>query len=149
MGFCLTPKRRTTCTVAFDGGIADGRQGAKQMRRGMRAYRETGRQLGWSNCLSHLATAYAQLGQFENALNTLSEARTHVEAYGERCWGVEIYRCTGELLLTRGDPGSVEAEACVQRALAVARRQQAKGLELREVGKVLYCRGIDPSSGRA
>jgi predicted ATPase len=106
------------------------------MRLGMRAYRETGTQLGWSNYLSHLATAYAQLGQFEDALNTLSEARTHVEAHGERHREAEIYRCTGELLLPRADPGSVEAEACVQRALAVARRQQAKGLELRAVASL-------------
>jgi predicted ATPase len=48
-----------------------------------------------------------------------------------RWWEVELYRLRGELLLQGpgGHPG--EAEACFQRALDAARRQQAKSLELR------------------
>ena len=66
--------------------------------------------------------------------------------HGERCWEAELYRLKGELLLQSGDQGltsgvlsadagrqtrEAEAEACFHQALDVARRQQAKSLELR------------------
>ena len=43
----------------------------------------------------------------------------------------EIHRIKGELLLRQPVPDAPQAEACFQRALAVARRQQAKSWELR------------------
>ena len=43
----------------------------------------------------------------------------------------ELYRLRGELLLQHAVAQPEEAEACFQLALAVARRQQAKSLELR------------------
>jgi predicted ATPase len=42
-----------------------------------------------------------------------------------------VYRLKGELLLTCSFKYDAEAEACFQQALAIARRQQAKALELR------------------
>jgi predicted ATPase len=42
-----------------------------------------------------------------------------------------LYRLRGALLLQRSVAQPGEAEACFQQALAVARRQQAKSLELR------------------
>ena len=52
---------------------------------------------------------------------------------GERWWEAELHRLRGELLL--GQEGAkrkvVEAEQCFQQALAIARNQQAKALELR------------------
>jgi predicted ATPase len=50
---------------------------------------------------------------------------------GERCYEAELYRLQGELLLARPAEPHAEAEACFCEALAVARRQQAKALELR------------------
>ena len=44
---------------------------------------------------------------------------------------VELYRLQGALLLTRSGEPHAEAEACLQQALAVAHRQEAKSLELR------------------
>jgi predicted ATPase len=44
---------------------------------------------------------------------------------------VELYRLKGELLLTRSSELHAEAETCFCQALNVARRQQAKSLELR------------------
>ena len=46
-------------------------------------------------------------------------------------WEAELYRLKGELLLTRSSEHQAEAETCFQQALDVARRQQAKSLELR------------------
>jgi predicted ATPase len=43
----------------------------------------------------------------------------------------EVYRLRGELLLQQSAAQQGEAEASLQQALTVARRQQAKSLELR------------------
>src|SRR5207244_6121508 len=43
----------------------------------------------------------------------------------------EVYRLKGELLLQQLVAHQDEAEACYQQALEIARRQQAKSLELR------------------
>jgi predicted ATPase len=54
-----------------------------------------------------------------------------VEQHEERDWEAEIYRLRGVLLLQHPVIQQQEAEACFQQALDVARRQQAKSLELR------------------
>ena len=46
-------------------------------------------------------------------------------------WEAEIHRLKGALLLARSTKNQVEAEACFHEALAIARHQQAKSLELR------------------
>jgi len=54
-----------------------------------------------------------------------------VEATEERWWEAEVHRLKGELLLRLPLPAIPQATACLHQALAVARRQQAKALELR------------------
>ncbi|HEY5868063.1 MAG TPA: hypothetical protein VI542_21305 [Candidatus Tectomicrobia bacterium] len=81
--------------------------------------------------LALLAEAYGQAGQCEAGLATLAEALTQVDATEERSWEAELYRLKGVLLLQRLPPDVSQAEACFQQALDVARRQQAKALELR------------------
>src|SRR5262249_29370311 len=49
----------------------------------------------------------------------------------ERWWEAEVCRLRGVLLLRQPGTPPAEAEACFQQALDVARRQQAKSLELR------------------
>jgi predicted ATPase len=49
----------------------------------------------------------------------------------ERWWEAEVYRLQGELLLRLPRPAIAQATACLHQALAVARRQQARALELR------------------
>ena len=58
----------------------------------------------------------------------MDEAQKFIEKNEERYWESEVYRLRGELLLMDGAP---EADECFHRALEVARRQQAKSLELR------------------
>ena len=53
------------------------------------------------------------------------------EKSGEQQWEAELYRLQGELLLQQTVPDAQQAEACFGQALATARRQQAKSLELR------------------
>jgi predicted ATPase len=49
----------------------------------------------------------------------------------ERRWEAELYRLTGEVLLTLSASKHAEVETCLRQALAIARGQQAKALELR------------------
>ena len=46
-------------------------------------------------------------------------------------WEAELHRLKGALLLQGTEAQQEEAEACFQQAIDVARRQQAKSLELR------------------
>jgi predicted ATPase len=54
-----------------------------------------------------------------------------VEQHEERFWEAEIYHLRGVLLLRQTGTPQAEAETWLQRALEVARRQEAKLLELR------------------
>jgi predicted ATPase len=78
-----------------------------------------------------LAEVSAHLGHTEDGLQALAEAHTLVEQHEERWWEAEIYRLRGVLLLRQPGTPQAEAETWFQRALDVARRQQAKSLELR------------------
>ena len=54
-----------------------------------------------------------------------------MEQQDERWWEAEICRLRGVLLLKNSRTPQADAEAWLQRALDVARRQEAKSLELR------------------
>ena len=78
-----------------------------------------------------LAEVFDHLGQTEDGLQALAEAHTLVEQHEERWWEVEVHRLRGVLLLQQPGTPQAEAETWLQRALDVARRQEAKSLELR------------------
>ena len=75
--------------------------------------------------------AYGQSGQAEEGLRLLAEALAEMDTTGERDNEAELYRIQGELLVQQAVPDALQAEACFQQALALARRQQAKAWELR------------------
>jgi predicted ATPase len=83
--------------------------------------------------LGLLADAYCSAGQIEEGLKVLIEAQAAVSASEERFWEAELCRLKGELTLKRSrEPqDQAEAETCFLRALAIARDQSAKSLELR------------------
>jgi predicted ATPase len=82
--------------------------------------------------LALLAEACAQVGQTAAGLEAVGEALATVAKSAVRWWEAEMYRLRGDLLLQHGvAPPPEEAEACFQQALDIARRQQAKSLELR------------------
>jgi predicted ATPase len=80
-----------------------------------------------------LAEAYATVGQPEAGLAALDEALAQMGATGERFYEAEVYRCRGHRVQqAAGDMQNVAAvESCFRQALALARRQQTKSLELR------------------
>jgi predicted ATPase len=108
-------------------------EGNAQVQQGLTAYRAMGARLELPEMLTQLAGTYGSLGKPAEGLTMLHEALALVETTGERWWEAELYRLQGELLLAQAGtpPGVGEAEACMQKALAIARHQQAKSLELR------------------
>ena len=58
-----------------------------------------------------------QVGQVEDGLRLLAEARTVLEANGQGDLLAEVYRLQGALLLQQAIPDVVQAEACFQQAL--------------------------------
>ncbi|MDD2759170.1 MAG: hypothetical protein PHH11_02630 [Methylomonas sp.] len=100
------------------------------IQQGLATWRATGSRWIEPRYLTLLGEAYAQAGRVEEGLKTLDEALAKTELYGERRYEAEVHRLRGELLLTAG-AAAEEAVACFLKALAVARAQGAKSLELR------------------
>jgi predicted ATPase len=105
--------------------------GIVQMCEGMAACQTTGAEADRPYYLALVGEAYGRGRRYDEGLAMLEEALALVDQSEERYWEAEIHRLKGELLLARSAEHQVEAEACVQKALEVARRQGAKSLELR------------------
>ncbi len=104
-----------------------GEEGMAQVRQGTAALRATGAALYVPYFCTVLADVCDHLGHTEDGLQALAEAHTIVEQQEERWWEAEVCRLRGVLLLRQPMPPQEEAEAWLQRALDVARRQEAKG----------------------
>jgi predicted ATPase len=98
---------------------------------GITAYRSTGATNFMPLYLPYLARAYAELGKFDEAWRCIGEAMTAVETTKESWCEAEVNRVAGEIELRSPEPDAAKAQAYFERALAVARAQQAKSWELR------------------
>jgi predicted ATPase/class 3 adenylate cyclase len=106
--------------------------GIEAINEGLSKYRATGAEMNTSYALARLAEAYLASGHVEEGLACVDEALELVETQYDRYYEPELLRLKGEL--TRGMPGpesGAKAEATFERALAIARAQSAKALELR------------------
>jgi predicted ATPase len=112
--------------------VGQGREaeGLVQIRQGIDAYRKTGSKVR-AYFLALLAEAYGEVGQAEAGLGVLAEALAHVARTGEHQYEAELYRLKGKLLLSLTADDQTEGESCFHQAFAIARRHQAKSLELR------------------
>jgi class 3 adenylate cyclase/predicted ATPase len=81
--------------------------------------------------LAQVATAHAELEQFNDAWRYIGEAFSAVEAGKERWSDAEINRIAGEIALKSAEPDAAKAQSYFERALSIARQQQAKSWELR------------------
>jgi predicted ATPase len=106
-------------------------EGIAQMREGMAVRQSVGARCNLSGISGALAAALAKAGRPEEGLATLDETLSFVEETDERYYEAELHRLKGELLLTQGD--EAEAEASLQKAVEVARRQQARSWDLRAI----------------
>jgi DNA-binding winged helix-turn-helix (wHTH) protein/predicted ATPase len=144
-------------------------QGIRQMQRGLTAYRATGGNLWRPHFLGLLAQALLTCGHVDDALAAIDEGLAIVLETSEHSVSAELHRIRGELMIARlAEPNTAgsrlpsrldgpsrsllaEAEACFQRALAIARRQEARSWELRaaaSLGTLHYRRG-HPAKARA
>jgi predicted ATPase len=153
--------------TVFDGWVVsklgDAAYGMLRIREALRQYRMTGNgiQLVWMFAM--LAEAEWEAGACNDAFNTLAEAMKLAAENGEGLFEPEVYRLKGQFLFAQaiGAGGSrfaanndcesqlAEAERCMGNAVAIARRQEAKMLELRAL--VGLCRlhseaGIAPGA---
>jgi predicted ATPase len=106
-------------------------EGMAQMHHGLTAWRAMGIEAGLPYWLAMLAEAYGSIGQVEAGRRVLAEALALVDTTEERWWEAELHRLKGELLLALSTDNAAAAETCFHQALDIARRQQAKSLELR------------------
>ena len=98
---------------------------------GLNALRQTKQTLFVPTYSSWLARTYAKLGQFDDAWRCIDEAMRAAETTKEKWYEAEIHRSAGEIAMLSPERHAAKAEAYFERALAVAREQQAKSWELR------------------
>jgi predicted ATPase len=113
---------------ALTGKVSDAVQ---MISSGITALRSTGSTLLMPLYLAYLARAHAEFGQFDDARRCIGEALTTIEATKERWWEADINCTAGEIALLEPERDVAKAQAYFERALAVARQQQAKSWELR------------------
>ena len=98
---------------------------------GIADYREQGAILSCTYMLAMLAECYGQIGDVDQGLAVVDEALDLAHAHDERWWEAELYRLQAELRLQLEEPDITQATADLHQALTIARRQEAKSLELR------------------
>jgi predicted ATPase len=131
-------------------------EGIAQIRQGIASWQAIGSESYLTQYLALLAESYGKAGQAAEGLNALAEALDFLNKRGERYYEAELHRLKGELTLQkearswRLETGPIslqasnlkpqvsrvveqEAEGYFCTAIEIARRQQAKSLELRAV----------------
>jgi predicted ATPase len=98
---------------------------------GIASLRSTGATFYEPQHLQFLAIAYAELGQFDDAWRSIDGAIDKKEKSKEKWGEAEVHRIAGEIALKSLAPDTEKAETYFDRALVVARQQQAKSWELR------------------
>jgi class 3 adenylate cyclase/predicted ATPase len=98
---------------------------------GLSAWQSTGARVWIPFYLSLVSEAYAAIGQFDDAWRCIGEATTAIQTTKEKWCEAEVHRVAGEIARLSPEPDAAKAEAYFERALEVARQQQAKSWELR------------------
>ena len=105
-------------------------EGMEQVREGLALYRATGGQTNTAFVLGGVATVCLANGRFDEAEQAVDEALGLVERNLETFYAAELWRLKGEVTLAR-TADERAAEALFERALTLARAEQARSLELR------------------
>ena len=84
---------------------------------GITLFRSIGSTYWLPTYLPHLAMAYAELGEFDDASCCLSEAMTAVERTGESWFEAEVHRIAGEIALKLPQANPAKAQTHFERAL--------------------------------
>ncbi|MFQ5477267.1 MAG: AAA family ATPase [Candidatus Binatia bacterium] len=102
--------------------------GISQIRAVLDVIQTSGANLGRPWYLSMLARLHSEAGHSSEGLACIAEAMDLMEETGARAGEAEIHRVKGELLLLESKDD--QAERCFEKAIEVARDQQAKWPEL-------------------
>ena len=116
------------CLFALTGNTANG---VSTLSPSIAAWQSTGANIWTPFFVSQLAHAYAKLQRFQESVKCIEEAIRAVETTKERWCEADISRIAGEITLISPGRDLAKAEAHFERALVVARQQQAKSWELR------------------
>ena len=116
------------CVLAATG---DSSGAVGRLTSAMATLRSTGATTNAPRFPTNLARAYADLGQLDDAWRCIGEATRAMQISKETWYEAEVDRVAGEIALQSPEPDTAKAQDYFERALAVARRQQAKSWELR------------------
>jgi predicted ATPase len=100
-------------------------------RSALDAVLSAGGKVGSSLHISNLVEVSLIAGHWERAEADLADGFAFVEQSGERYWLADLHRLRGQLALKQPVPDRSRAEACFTQAIDIARRQDARLLELR------------------
>jgi predicted ATPase len=114
--------------------------GIEMLTFGLTALRSMGTTFMTPRLLSYLASAYAKLSQLDDAWGAILEALTLVETSKQKWCESDINRIAGEIALKSSMPDTAKAEVYFERALTVAREQEAKSWELRAATSIARLR---------
>jgi tetratricopeptide (TPR) repeat protein len=112
----------------------EGGEGIELIREAIADWRASGAELVIPQLQQVLAAALARGESYEEALMAIEEALSVISNTGDRSFEADCWRWKGELLWRSGegiDSNHREAEACLHKAIAIARQQKAVSLELR------------------
>jgi predicted ATPase len=132
-------QNRQAAGQSFGEGQGQDAEGLAEIRQGMVDWRATGHELARPHFLGLLVEAHEMGGQPEEGLSALAEARATADKTEERFWDAELYPLHGELSArmaatntgSAGEERRAPPEESFLKAIEIARRQQAKSLELR------------------
>jgi DNA-binding SARP family transcriptional activator/tetratricopeptide (TPR) repeat protein len=133
----LAGQAQAQCGQADRGATEPGpEQGLARVVEAASGWRAGGSGGGYAALLLLQAEVCARAGQVEMGLRAVDQAQAWIERTGVRATHADVWRMRGELMLLEASgakrpPPRAEAEACFQRALDIAREQQARLFELR------------------
>jgi class 3 adenylate cyclase/predicted ATPase len=106
-------------------------EGSRCMQEGLSALRTLRAEVMLPDLLALAIEAHRKSGNLQEGQALLAEALTLIDTTAMRSWAAEFYRLAGEHLLAQASSNVQEAGTYFQRALDLARQQQAKLFELR------------------
>jgi DNA-binding winged helix-turn-helix (wHTH) protein/predicted ATPase len=128
-----------------------GEEGLELLRAGLEGHRSTGSEMDRPYFLALLAEASIASGDLEATRSALAEAHGSTGNGRSFFYEAELHRLRGELELRSGE-GLEAAERHFHVALEVARRQEARSLELRaalSLARARHAAGRDASAAKA
>jgi len=127
-GWLATGIRYRGEALVLQGNI---KESTELIQNGVAGMRSENIAIYFSGTFATLVEGQLKKGLLEEARESLDEAFAFVNETDERYWEAELFRLKSELLFIDGEISG--AEACLHKAIEIARKQKAKSLELRAV----------------